>query len=185
MKDEKERLGGLNQREWQAYDLETDACVDKYALDIEAANQPDLMRKWMELLAEANTKLSKAKEALICIESNLFLEVRKNGIPGIEGKLTEAVIKSWIIVQDKYRLALKRKIKAEGDVAYLNAAKTALEHKKEMIKVEANLWICGYYARPGIKPIVSAEQQECRQQEVSHQLRQSLQQRNKHKDEEE
>lgn len=166
----------LRLREWDEYDIVADTEVDKLSLDICAERQSHNMLKWQELLAQANERLTKAKEALVYQESILLLKARSDGIPGVD-KITDAVVKAWVTTQDVYRMALKKKIKAESDVALISAGIKALENAKEMIKVEANLWICGYYSKPNVKEIVSAEQQELRRKDTSTELKNSFNRR--------
>ncbi len=54
----------LKFREWDEYDLSKDARFDKYALDIDAEDQAQLMEKWVTLLSQAQAELLKAKEVL-------------------------------------------------------------------------------------------------------------------------
>jgi len=166
----------LKTRDWDIYDIVGDTTIDKYSLDLCAERHSANVLKWQELLAQANEILTKAKEALTYVESKLLLKVRVDGIPGVQ-KITDAVCHAWVVTQDEYRLALKKKIKSESDVAYINAGIKALDHAKEMIKVESQLWICGYYARPHIKETVSAEQQEHRRKDTAVELKESMEKR--------
>jgi len=169
-------------KEWEVYDLSIDSAIDKYALDIEAENQPHLMNKWLTLLAQAQADLSKCKEALQNVEAELFIEAKQNGIPGI-GKPTDATVKAWVTVQDKYRRIQRKKRTAENNVAYLQNARSVLEHRKNMIKVEADLWITGYFARPNMHGVIKEELETERREEHSKRLKVSLQKRHLRKGE--
>ena len=163
-------------REWDEYDITEDTIIDRYALDINAEKHPSNVLKWQELLVQANEICTKAKENLIFIEATLLLQARSDGVPGIL-KITDAVVRAWVVTQKEYQIALKEKQKAESDASRINAGIKALEHTKEMIKVEANLWICGYYARPNIKEAVKEEQQDQRRRDTSNELKKALQKR--------
>ncbi len=164
-------------RSWDEYDLGIDVSLDKYDLDFEAERQSHLVQKWLELLNEEQRKLSKAKEGLLNVEAELLLDVKREGIPDLEGKPTEATVKAHVRVQDKYQKALNKKLKHEGNVNYLQNAKTALEHKKAMIKIEADLWITGYFSKPGVNATVSKEQGQIRMEEHKGKLIKSMKKR--------
>jgi len=163
-------------RDWDDYDLGEDASFDKYALDIEAEDQPMLMEKWLGLLTQAQGELSKAKEVLQNEEAKLFLKTKKDGIPDIP-KPTEAAVKAYVVIQPEYRKAQRRKRKAENNVAYLQNARSVLEHRKTMIKVEADLWITGYFARPHVSDDVKEQLDESRKQQHAKKLEKSLEKR--------
>lgn len=160
-------------REWDTYDLGEDAQLDKYALDLEAENQAHLYLKWSELLVQAQAQVSKLKEVVQNKEAELILKAKEEGIPGID-KPTEAAIKSWVITQSAYKRNATKKRKAENDVAYLQNALKVLEHKRTMIKIEADLWITGYYARPHVTDEMIGELEESRRKHVSNQIERSL-----------
>jgi hypothetical protein len=163
-------------RDWDEYDLGKDAQIDKYALDIEAEEQPHLMQKWLELLAKAQAELSKAKEVLLNEEAKLLLKAKSTGIPDIP-KPTDPVAKAWVRTQPIYRKAQRHKRKAENNVAYLQNARSVLEHRKTMIKVEADLWICGYFSKPYVTTDAREKLKEERKQVHSEKLVKSLQKR--------
>ena len=57
---------------------------------------------------------------------------------------------------------------------YLNNAKTVMENRKSMIKVEADLWICGFFARPHIREEVKKELDESRREQCASELKKSM-----------
>lgn len=138
-------------REWDEYDLAEDARVDKNNLDLVAEEHSHIVQKWLDLLTQAEDELAKAKEEYEDTVAELQLLVRREGIQGIEGRVTDAVASAWMTQQPKFKRVRKRKREAEKYVSYLNNAKKVLEHRKEMIKTDRDLWICGYFARPRIK----------------------------------
>ena len=163
-------------REWDEYNLSEDATFDKYNLDFEAENQATLMCKWLELLAQAQAELSKAKEQLQNKEAKLLLKVKAEGTKDIP-KPTDSVAKAWVHTQPEYRKVQRRKRKAENDVAYLQNARSVLEHKKVMIKTEADLWITGYFARPNIHGEIKEQLDESRKKVHAEKLSETLQRR--------
>ncbi|RLI66875.1 MAG: hypothetical protein DRO67_00435 [Candidatus Asgardarchaeum californiense] len=166
--------GKLKFRDWDEYDLHEDAKFDKYALDIDAENQAQLMEKWVTLLSQAQAELLKAKEVVLHQEAKLFLKVKTEGVPALGPKPTEATVKAWVHTQPEYRKAQRRKRKAQNNVQYLQNAKSVMENRKSMIKVEANLWITGYFARPHIKEDVKKELDESRRLQCANELKKSM-----------
>jgi hypothetical protein len=144
------KLQSVKYREWDEYDLSDDAALDKYALDYEAKRQSQLVQKWLELLTQAQEIAAQRKEKLAYVEAELLLKA-KTGKTELGTKPTDATARAWVTTQPEYRKAQRRKRKAEEQVSYLQHARTVLEHKKNMIKIETDLWICGYFSRPNIK----------------------------------
>lgn len=163
-------------REWDTYNLGEDTELDKYALDSEAQKQAHVYQKWSELLVQEQANLSNKKERLANKEAELTLQVRREGIPDIS-KPTEAVYKAWVQAQKSYQRMLEKKRKAENNIAYLQNALRALEHKRSMIKVEADLWIAGYYARPNVPSDLKSELDSNRRKQVHTTIEQTLKER--------
>jgi hypothetical protein len=158
-------LGKLNIREWDYYDLTEDAKLDKYAIDVEAERQAELMTKWLSLLHQAQALLAKAQGDLDYVEAELRIEAKRNGIDGIQ-KITDATIDSWLTTHPRRRVAYDAKVKAYASVQYLQNAKTVLDHKRDMIKVLDHLLVSGFYARPNVSSKSSDTCQAGVQQEV-------------------
>lgn len=163
-------------KEWEDYNLHDDTQLDKYALEEAAELHSALMQKWLDLLAQAQAELSKAKEVLQNEEAKLFLKFKAEGIPDIS-KPTEATVKSYVYTQPEYRKAQRRKRKAENNVAYLQNARSVLEHRKSMIKVASDLWICGYFAKPHVSGDIKKQVNEERKKDEAVKLKSSLRKR--------
>ena len=166
----------LQFREWDEYDLSSDAEIDKYALDIEAENQPMLMVKWVELLTQAQAELSKAKERVANEEARLLLHAKGNGIPDIP-KPTDPIAKAWVRTQPSLRKLQRAKRKSENNVAYLQNARSVMEHKKAMIKVTSDLYITGYFAKPHVSGSIKREGELEGREEHAKKLKESLSKR--------
>lgn len=163
-------------KEWENYDLSDDATVDKYALEEAAEEHSTIMQKWLDLLAQAQAELLKSKEVLQNEEAKLFLKFKAEGIPDIS-KPTEATVKAYVCIQPEYRKAQRRKRKAENNIAYLQNARSVMDHRKAMIKVTSDLWICGYFARPHVSGDIKKQVNEERKEEQAETLKSSLQKR--------
>jgi|JFJP01.1.fsa_nt_gi DNA-binding phage protein len=181
-----DELPHIVKREWDSYDLSEDATLDKYALDYEAERQAAVMDKWMDLLYQAQSILAKKKREFQFIEAELTMDARRGGMTGIApGKnITDTMTKAWVCTQPKYRKALEEKDKAENDVTYLQNARTVLDNKKAMIKIEADLWICGYFARPSVSKDVRVSADAEKKEQVKQKLTDTLAKRKRREAEE-
>lgn len=168
--------GKLILREWDTYDLVADSKLDKYALDIEAERQAELMTKWLSLLHQAQRLLTKETEALEYVEAELRIAAKKNGIEGI-AKVTDATVDSWITMHPKRVLAMEAKNKAYSNMQYLNNARSVLDHKRDMIKVLDHLLVAGYYAKPGVSNEACKASETAIKEVVNHSLGQSMRRR--------
>lgn len=139
----------IQYRTWDNYDLVEDAAINKFALDVEAERQAELMVKWLSVLNQAHAILNKKQEELEYAEAELRIEVKKNGIDGIQ-KVTDATAESWVIMHPRRKAALEAKNKAYTNYQYLLNAKTVMDHRRDMIKTLDHLYVAGYYARPKV-----------------------------------
>lgn len=171
-------------RTWDEYDLTADAAIDKYALDLDAESHSHIMNKWLELLAQAQAELSKSKEVMAHVEAKLFIKAKTESIPELGSKPTDSTTKAWIRLQPELKKALRRKRKAENNVQHLQNAKTVLEHRKHMIKVESDLWICGYFSKPYVSKAAKEELESNRKEQHASKLKDSLEKRHKRHNEE-
>lgn len=160
-------------KEWESYILHEDSSFDKYALEVAAEEQPALMTKWLDLLAQAISEASKAKEGLQNAEASLFLKGKMDGIPDMP-KPTDTTVKHWVSLQPEYRKAQRRKRKADNNVAYLQNARSTLEHRKAMVKEVSNLWVCGYFAKPLVQSGAEMELDESAREATAEVLKEKL-----------
>lgn len=163
----------INIRKWDNYDLAEDAKIDKYALDVEAEKQAELMVKWLGLLNQAQVVLTKMKEKLANVEAELRIEAKTNGIMGV-GKVTESAIDSWIQTHPSRVAAYEDYSAAYSSVQYLQNAKAVLDHKKSMIQVLDHLLVAGYYAKPDVSAKASENGEKELEEKTKKQLDESL-----------
>lgn len=167
----------LQFNEWEDYNLLDDVSLDKYQLDLEAERHGEKMVKWLELLTQVQAESARTKEVLQNKEAELLLKVKSEGIPGQSGKPTDTACKAWVTVQPEYKTAAREKRKADNNILYLQNAKIVLEHRKTMIKVEADLWICGYFAKPHISGEIRDSLDETAKEKHSDKLKNSMSRR--------
>lgn len=138
--------------------------INKYKLDEEFINQPDLMLYFSEQLAEINRKVNDQeikveieKDSLKALKANLELSYRGGEIP-VSFKLTEASLEALVLNNEVVKLSqekffvskkilndfVEKRDKLAGIVDTIRHRKTSLEHL-------SNLYIAGYYSQPTSK----------------------------------
>lgn len=123
--------------------------VDKYHLDEEWERQPRLYFQWARKAADARAAVAEAKAALEVAEAEVYRAVRAAPVHyGIDGRVTEDQIKAAVVLQPKYQRALKALNDAKHAVDILDAAVSALDHKKRSLEGEVQLFLASYYAAP-------------------------------------
>jgi len=120
--------------------------IDLNRLEEEWIGQPILYLKWAEDLADALRDADQTKINLDVTRAEVDLRIRqdptKYRIP--EGKATEAAIKSRILKHAKVIEGQKKVLDAAHRVRILQAAVTALEHRKRALTKEADLFAAKY-----------------------------------------
>jgi hypothetical protein len=164
----------------EEYNLSEDAVLDKYELEIHAEHQAHIYQKWSELLVQAQAKAARLKEVVSNVEADLFIKGKTGGMI-VDGKTvdkpSDPTVKAWVQTQKRYKRITAKRRKAENNVAYLQNALKVLEHKRSMIKIESDLWITGYYARPYVSQGLKENLDEGSKKRHSEQLKESMQKR--------
>lgn len=166
-------------KEWEEYNLHEDSQYDIYDLDNVANKHSAVVDKWLELLAVAQTQVSVAKELLQNEESTLFLKAKLGNVPDLGTKPTDSLAKAWVQTQPEIRRAQRKKRKADNNVTFLQNARSVMEHRKSMIKINHEQWVCGYFSRPKGHIVRDMQADEGAKQEVSEKLKESLIKRHK------
>ncbi len=117
-------------------------------LDKEWLAQPERVYDYCTQLAEAKQQLNQAKATLELVEAEGDRDVRLHpSTYGID-KLSEARIKNAVILTASYRQAYKEVIQAQHACDVLQAAVTALEHKKRALENLVHLFSMSYFSEP-------------------------------------
>lgn len=127
-------------------DFATDVKINRFKLPQECEEHSSLYQYYADLLADARVDVDVEKDRLNIVEAERELDIRKN--PPESPKITEAVIKALVQSDGK---VVKRKGKlggAKDGLYHLEAAVTALEHRKRMLDSLVQLLIAGYYSAP-------------------------------------
>jgi len=120
---------------------------DKFNLDTEWVEQPDLFNEYSILKDLAKEKEDKAKEMLSVIDAEIDLDIRKNFKTkyGLD-KAPEAAIKATILVHPKHRGAQDAYLQARHEHEILKTAVGAISQKHDALQELTKIWIKGYYS---------------------------------------
>lgn len=128
-------------------DFKIDIRINKYKLEEECEKHPSLYYRYSELLAQAKNERDDELDRLAVVLANVEVEIRKD--PPIDCKLTENLIKA-LIEENKKVISQKSKVReCKKQVHILEAAVNAIEHRKSMLNNLVQLYIKGYYSKPG------------------------------------
>ncbi len=127
----------------------SDVEFDKHKLDVEWERQPGLMLRYSCDLADARRDLDIAKSKLDVVSAEIANSIRADPESyGVEGKATEAGIKTIVPGQQEYMGAESRVRGRKHDVDILAAYVVALDHRRKALEKEVDLFMAGYFAEP-------------------------------------
>ena len=127
---------------------QSDFTPDKDALDDEWIRQPELYHKYATELADARLDFEEKKNKLEVVRAELDKEIRTDPEQFDLLKVTESGISAVIVVQPEYTKALKRINTARHRIDILQAATTALDHKKKALENLVYLHGQNYFSSP-------------------------------------
>ncbi len=129
------------------FDFAKDVHINRFKLADECEQHASLYQFYSYLLADAKTKVDKAKDKVGMIEAGQELSIRKDP-PEHIAKITDAVVKA-LVQSDSGVLEAKDNLsEAKQELYPLESAVTALEHRKRMLDNLVQLLISGYYSAP-------------------------------------
>lgn len=129
-------------------DYQKDLEIDKFALDAECLDQARRFMVWSEQLANAMADRDHTEQKLKVTEAQVEQNIRNN--PPVE-KLTEAGVKSLIILNEGVKKIHEEFIEASHKANIMLAAKQAMEQRRSMLENLVKLYLSGYWADPKIK----------------------------------
>jgi len=131
--------------------------MDEHNLDEMWLNQPRLYHKYAKKLANAKQHLEEEKAELELCKAELDRDIRSEpGQFNLE-KITENVVSSTIIIQDKYQQRQAEVIDLKHQVDILQAAVTTLDHRKRALENLVSLHGQDYFSSPRAKDPTSKE----------------------------
>lgn len=127
---------------------ERDIAIDCEALDVEWVQQPELMRRYANHMADTKRDMDDAKERLDVMKAQLDREIRADPSKFGLDKLTESAVQSTILLQREYTDASKVYSDARYEYDIAGAAVRALDQKKTALENLVRLLAASYFAGP-------------------------------------
>ena len=126
--------------------FDSEFSLDRFNLEVEAARNPELIRKYAKLVSIRKGKALDEKRKLEICEGELMEEYRRNKqLYGIM-KDTDAVLLRLVKGDPKYEKQFHKWIEADRLFEDAKAAVQSLVNKGYMISIEAELWLNNYYS---------------------------------------
>ncbi len=132
-------------------DYQRDLHIDESALDVEWLSQASLMMRYSKELASAERDMTRMKEKQSVVRAELDRDIRLNPDKfGIDSKVTEAVIMSTILLNQKYKDVSGDLIDAQYEFAMTKGAVQAVQQRKDALQDLVRLHGQKYFAGPNI-----------------------------------
>lgn len=146
---------------------EKDLEIDPESLDTEWLDQPRLMLRYAKHASKMKMEVERAKERLDIIKADLDKKIRV--VPQEFGivKLTESVITSTIITQEKFKEGNEEFLEAAYEANMAQGALRALEGKKTALENLVKLHGQQYFAGPSVPRDLSKEWEQKEKQRKS------------------
>jgi len=127
---------------------EFDITIDPYRLDEEWVRQPELYHEYAEKVADARQAYDDAKNEVEVLRAELYRQV--TAAPETFGlaKTTEKALENAILAHPNYKKAVEVQLDAKHELAVLEAALSALDHRKKALEKLVELHVADYYSKP-------------------------------------
>jgi len=122
--------------------------IDRYRLDDEWVEQPELYREHAIAAVEARKVWEQAKARLEVVKAEFYIEIKRDPDAYELPKVTEAIIAAAVVIQPEVKKAVAAVIEAKEALGYLEAALTSLEHRKKALEKLVELETRNYYSEP-------------------------------------
>lgn len=139
------------------FEYELDINVDENALDVELLEQPLLMKKYGDIMAEARREFDFKKEALDAVKAELSKEIRADPDAFQLGKVTENLVSDTIVIQDSYQKAAEDVVEAQYTYNMARSAFDAIATRKDTLEGLIKLYGMQYFVGPSISRNLSEE----------------------------
>ncbi|HDY68099.1 MAG TPA: hypothetical protein ENH85_09930 [Candidatus Scalindua sp.] len=136
---------------------EEDLHIDENALDLEWLLQPRLMLQYIDEQASARRQVDREKEKLAVVRAELDKKIRSDPEFFKLEKITESLISSTIIVQKKYKKAMKTVIDSQYEYQMAQGAVQSVEQRKSALENLVKLFGMGYFSGPKTPRDISSE----------------------------
>jgi|SRR6516164_4436218 hypothetical protein len=132
--------------------------IDLGNLERECARHPKRVEKFGLLLEEAKAGLVEAEAEFDLVQAELRLRIVKRPEKfDMQVKPTEKTIDAVMETQKGFQEARKKRDQAKRVVAHLAVAINALDHRKKMIEVVADLFAAKYWSTPRVDMRTAAD----------------------------
>lgn len=118
--------------------------LDRHSLDLAAEEQPQLFLDVAEQQVQAISRRDQAKDELLRADAKLGRKVREEMVAK-GGKPTEGAVADYVLKEEEHLTAADKVAKLNLEVDEWSALRSALEHRKSMIRELATLYAAGYY----------------------------------------
>jgi hypothetical protein len=123
--------------------------IDLKRLEREWADQATRHQLLGQVVAHYRKDVEDAEASLDVAKARAELKIRRSpGKYGVDGALTEALVKANVILHPLYKGANDALIRAKFRLNKLDAVYKASEHRKKGLENEVSLWSQGYFAAP-------------------------------------
>ena len=134
--------------------------VDRDKLDEEWVNQPDLFHEFARQSADARLALEEKKQELDVVRAEIDKDIRERPGRYDADKVTENAIANIIILQPKFAKAQSAVNKARHTLDILQAAVSALEHRKKALEHLVFLHGQEYFSSPRARGVDSEKMRD-------------------------
>lgn len=125
--------------------------IDRYNLEKELVNQPQLYMEWALKAIDASTECASAKNRLEIIKAEVAKKIRANPKKyGLQEKATVDAIRQNIETDKKVKRYTKQYFESYKMERILNEAKNAFQHRKKMLESLVQLNIQLHFAEPRV-----------------------------------
>ena len=146
-------------------DSKRDAKIDEMALDVEWLEQSELMRRYTHQLADLRYEMEKAAKQVELTKSQVYADIRANPQDHGLTKVTEAVLNSAVIQDDRYQAAVEESLRARRAHDRAAGDVRAISHRKAALENLVFLHGQSYFAGPQAPRDLSRERQSRRERE--------------------
>ena len=122
--------------------------IDKNLLDDEWLGQPKLYFNWAIQLEDARADFEEVKAEFDVVKAEVDLAIRTTPDDYDLPKVTDKSVAVALIVQPEYKKAQQKVFTAKHRVGILQAAVTALDHRKKALEKLVDLHGQKYFATP-------------------------------------
>jgi hypothetical protein len=130
--------------------IDNEFSLDRFSLELEAARQSELIRKYGKLASRYKGQAADAKRRLEILEGELTEEYRRNKKEYGIMKDTDAILLRLVKGDPKYEEQFEDWLVHDRKFEDAKNAVLSLVNKGFMIKIEAELWLNNYYSEPTV-----------------------------------